>query len=513
MIRLPRAPLTTSAESDERHLAAVLLRRTRQHPTAVVAAAGFAASALTVLSGGRSATVPGAIPLTTWFGILSSGGYRPGGDPMRGLLLLAGIFGLVLLWLSVVLRPHAATSTERRTWAIAGAWSVPLLVGPPLLSSDVYTYAAQGMLVDRGRDPYSVGPSALGNVRAVAALDPAWRGVPSPYGPVATRFEHLAVVLGGGGPLGAVIVFRLVAAGCVVAIGLLAADLAGPHRIQGLVLTVLNPLVLLQVISAAHLEGLVCALLLGALVAVRRGNAMLGIVLACVAGAVKAPAFVAVVAIIAAQRQGQTGRRAWRGSARDVTAAVAVCGALTMLVPHGWGWVDALRTPALGYTPLAPASLVGDLFKPIIQAASFDDLAAGGRTVALLAAGCIVGYLALSGRRRPLEATVGLGLIAVALLSPVIYPWYLLWGALCLAPVARRYDRDVLVLTCAVGCVVAAPGLSRLAADLISTGLAGCIIGIVSGGLRLGRADRGLWPVRRWRVPTIGAEPHPRSAK
>jgi len=471
--------------------------------------AGFAASALTVLTGGRTGTVPGAVPLTTWFGILSPGGYRPGGSPVSGLLLLAGIFSLVLLWLSLALRSHAATSTEERTWVIAGAWSFPLLVGPPLLSSDVYTYAAQGVLVDRGSDPYSVGPSALGSVRAVAAVDPAWRSVPSPYGPVAIWFEHLAVVLGGG-PLGAVIVFRLCAAACVVAIGLLAADLAGSHRVRALILTVLNPLVLLQVISATHLEGLVCALLLGALVAVRRGNVVLGIVLACVAGAVKAPAFVAVVVIIAAQRQGQAGRRAWQGSVRDVAAALAVCAGLTMLVPHGWGWVNALETPALGYTPGAPASLVGDLFKPIIQPASFDDLAAGGRTVALLAAGCIVAYLAVSARRRPLEATVGLGLIAVALLSPVIYPWYLLWGALCLAPTARRHDRDLLVLACAIGCVVAVPGLSRLVVDLISTGLIGCIIAIVVGGrLQRGRDDRAPRPVRRWHVvPTIRVEPH-----
>ena len=509
MIRVTHTPLATSVQSDGRQLAAAVLWRTRQHPTAAVAVAGFAASALTVIAGGRTGTVPGAVPLTTWFGILSPGGYRPGGSPVPGLLLLAGIFSLVLLWLSLALRSHAATSTEERTWVIAGAWSFPLLVGPPLLSSDVYTYAAQGVLVDRGRDPYSVGPSVLGNVRVVAAVDPAWRSVPSPYGPVAMRFEHLAVVLGGG-PLGAVIVFRLCAAACVVAIGLLAADLAGSHRVRALILTVLNPLVLLQVISATHLEGLVCALLLGALVAVRRGNVVLGIVLACVAGAVKAPAFVAVVVIIAAQRQGQTGRRAWRGGARDVAAALAVCAGLTMLVPHGWGWVNALETPALGYTPGAPASLVGDLFKPIIQPASFDDLAAGGRTVALLAASCIVAYLAVTARRRALEATVGLGLIAVALLSPVIYPWYLLWGALCLAPTARRHDRDLLVLACAIGCVVAVPGLSRLVVDLISTGLIGCIIAIVVGGRQQrGRDDRAPRPVRRWHVvPTIRVEPH-----
>jgi hypothetical protein len=474
----PRAPRQVWA--GRRRLPELLITQARRHPTTVVAGAGFAASTLTVLAGGRVGTVRTTIPLTTWFGIASPSGYRPGGSAVPGLLLLAGIFTLVLLWVSVARRPQPAMSTEARVWAIAGAWSLPLVVGPPLLSSDVYTYAAQGLLVERGLDPYSLGPSALGNIGAVAAVDPAWRGVPSPYGPLATRLESLAVVLGGGGPLGAVIVFRLLALGCVVAIGLLAANLASPRRIPALTLTVLNPLVLLQVISAAHFEGLVCALLLGALVLVRRGNPTLGIVLACAAAAVKAPAFVAVLAIIAWQRQGQPARQAWLSGARDTAVAVATCAGLTMLVPHGWGWIDALNTQALGYTPGEPASLVGDLVKPIVQSASFDDLSAGGRTTALLAAGFLVAYLSVTARRRALEATAGLGLVAAALLSPVIYPWYVLWGALCLAPIARARGRDLLILASATSCLMAVPGLPRLTVDLISVSLTACILVIVA---------------------------------
>ena len=344
-----------------------LLALARRHLTVLVAAAGCAASTLTVLAGGRTGTVRVSIPLTTWFGLASSSGYGPGGSPVPGLLLVTGIFILVMVWLALVRRPNPATRTETRVWVIAAAWAMPLALGPPLLSSDVYTYAAQGKLVSRGLDPYSVGPAALGNTRAVAAVDPAWRGVPSPYGPLATQVEHLAVFLGGGGPLAAVIALRLLAVACVISTGLLAAELAGPRRIPALIMTVLNPLVLLQVVSAAHLEGLLCALLLGALVAARRGRSTLAIVLACAAGAVKAPALLAVLAIIAWQRQGHNGRRAWLGTARDVAVALTTCAALTALVPHGWGWINSLETPTLGYTPAAPASLIGALlFKPIV---------------------------------------------------------------------------------------------------------------------------------------------------
>jgi hypothetical protein len=471
----PGAPAEATLPAADRSVAAsgAFVRAVR-HPTAWFAAAGFAASALTVVAGGRVGTIQINIPLTTWFGLLSRNGYRPGESLVPGTLLMAGIAGLVLLWLVLVRGPHPAVRTERQVWLVAGAWVTPLLVGPPLLSNDVYSYAAQGLLVDRGLDPYSVGPSALGHIPAVGAVDPAWRSVPSPYGPLATWFEHFAIVVAGGNPLGAVVVFRLVAAACVVGIGVIAAALAGSRRIPALTLTVLNPLVLLQVISAAHLEGLLCVLLLGALLAQRRGNHVLGIVLGCAAAAIKVPALVAVIAGIVARQRGA--RPAWLAVARDAGLALAACLGLSMLVPHGWGWASSLNTPALNYTSGAPASLFADVLHLFIRWASFDDLAMAARAAALLAAACIVVYLTATTRQRPLEMTVGFGLLAVALLSPVIYPWYLLWGVLCLAPVARGYLRKLLIATCASAAVMAVPGLPGYAADLIAAALAVCAV-------------------------------------
>lgn len=462
-----------------------------RRPTVGYAVAGFAAGTLTMLAGGRTGTVRLTTPLSTWFGLLTRRGYGPGASPVPGVLLMAGLIVLAGLWLHLVRRPHPALRTERDVWTLAGAWALPFVLGPPLLSSDVYTYAAQGLLIGHGLDPYSVGPSALGHGSAVAAVDPAWRSVPSPYGPLATWFQHFSVVAGGGTALGGVIVMRLTAVAAVVAIGLLAADLAGPRRVPTLALTVLNPLALVQVISAEHLEGVFCALLLGALVARRHGNRVLAVVLACAAAAVKAPGFVAVLALIAWQRPGP---RRWLDTLRDAAVAVAATAGLTMLVPHGWGWIPALNTPTLGYTPAAPASLIGDLCKPIVRPASFDDLTTAGRTAALLAAGCVVAYLTATAQRRAVERTVGFGLIATALLSPVIYPWYLLWGVVCLAPLAQGRLRSLLVLICASGTVMAAPGLPRVTADLIDLVVAGWAVIIIAptDALRIFRS-RKIW--------------------
>ena len=106
---------------------------------------------------------------------------------------------------------------------------------------------------------------------------------------MATVLEHIAVDIGRS-QLGAVIVLRVVACLSVIAIGLLATALTRHWR-QSLVLacTVLNPVVLLQVVSAVHFEGIVGALLLASLVALRRGWITAALVAGCAAVLREAP--------------------------------------------------------------------------------------------------------------------------------------------------------------------------------------------------------------------------------
>lgn len=441
------------------HALAFAREHVRARPSVALAIAGFTAASLTVVAGGRVGTVKAVIPLTNWMGLLAVQGRRAG-DYLPGTLMLAGILVLVVLWIVAIRLHQAGNGSERGVWWIAGSWSVPFVLGPPMLSNDVWTYAAQGLMLRGGLDPYSVGPSALGNVHAIAAVDPSWRSQPSPYGPLATTVQHLAIAISGGSPLGAALVFRALGVVCFIAIGLLSADLAGSRRVQALTLTILNPLLLLHVVSGAHLESAMCALLLGALVAAHQRRWVLALVLACAAGSVKAPAFIAVLAIVALHNEGLRGWSAWRMAARDIGVAVLSVLAFTAIVTNGWGWVRALNTPTLGHTPLAPASLISDLYTPIVKSASFDDLAAGGRIATMLAAVCIVIFLTVTARRRTLARTVGYGLLAVGLLGPVVYPWYLLWGILCLAPTARAARRDWIVLISAVGCVLNPPGFT-----------------------------------------------------
>jgi hypothetical protein len=429
----------------------------------LTAAPGFVAGGLAVVAGGQAGVLGTTTPLTTWLGLLSLTGYRPGHSWLAGLLLFLGVAALVLLWLVVLGRN--AQWTEPDLWWIAAAWSAPFVIGPPLISKDVFSYAAQGLMLRSGLDPYSSGVSALGAVRtdgaasALATVDPTWRSAPSPYGPLATTIEHLAIAISGGNPLGAVVVLRGLAVVSVVAIGVLAVHLAGDRRTQALTLTVLNPLVLVHLVSGSHFEAPMGALLLGSLVAAKRNHWVWALVLACAAGSIKAPAFLAVPAIVVAHAFVQQGLRTRLLVAlRDVGVSVAGFTGFTLLIDNGLGWIKGLNTPALGYTPFAPASLIADLFKPVVSGASFDNLVTGGRVTCLLAAACIVSYLIATAGIRPLEQTVGYGLVAVALLSPTIFPWYLLWGALCLVGTADVRQRDWLVAGCGVASVAAITG-------------------------------------------------------
>jgi alpha-1,6-mannosyltransferase len=442
----------------------------RAHPSVTLGAAGFVAGWVTVIAGGRVGTVKSVIPLTSWFGLLSRNGHRKG-DYLAGSVMVAGIVILLLLWLVAIRFMLSGRTSERQVWLMAGTWATPFVIGPPLLSNDVFTYSAQGLLLRNGLDPYSVGPSALGNVRAVAAVDPSWRSVPSPYGPLATTIQHLAIAISGGSPLGATIVFRALGVLCLVAIGLLAAELAGPRRGQALTMTVLNPLLLLQVVSAAHLDGAMCVLLLAAVLAANQQRWALGMVLAAAAGSIKAPAFLAALAIIAVH---QTYGWSWRNLARDVGIGGVTIVGLSLMVPNGWGWFAALDTPALGHTSLAPASLLADSFDPIVRSASFDDLATAGRITALAAAGCIVAYLTLTAHSRALDRIVGYGMLATGMLSPVVYPWYLLGAVTVLAPTARGIRRDWLVFLSAVCCLLSPPGFT----SSISTRLGAIFAGV-----------------------------------
>src|SRR5262249_22463053 len=71
---------------------------------------------------------------------------------------------LAWLWLGALATPGRARLISRAQLDRAMLlWALPLLVAPPMFSRDVYSYLAQSAMVNRGLDPYVLGPAdALG---------------------------------------------------------------------------------------------------------------------------------------------------------------------------------------------------------------------------------------------------------------------------------------------------------------------------------------------------------------
>jgi hypothetical protein len=258
-------------------------------------------------------------------------------------------------------------------------------------------------------------------------------------------------------------------------IGRLAADLA-PRRAAAVVtLTALNPLVLLYVISAARLDGILVAVLLLAMAAARRRHWFAAVATTALAACVLPQGLLAVPFVIAVHvldaRKSQSVRDRLAVLGVDVLIAAAVVAAAGFAIRDGFGWVAATAHQFGSHTPFGAASVIGAVLAPAVPDAPYDDLFASGAVTALTAAACVVGYLLLTVRRRPLPRSVGYALLAVALLGLVLLPWYLLWGTVLLAPAATGPRRRWVLALTGLGAVLNPAGFSDAVGARVTAGI------------------------------------------
>jgi hypothetical protein len=179
-------------------------------------------------------------------------------------LWLSAIAGGVGLAAALVAVRRGARPSVRALLIAAGVVVAILTVLPPVGSTDSLDYMAFGRMVVLGHSPYVMVPWDLRRLHdAVGKSIPwEWSRIPSTYGPAATVEQYVAARL--GGTSAARIVFWLkvgnaVAFGTVayVADRLLRADAAA--RLRAHLLWTINPLLIWQLIAAAHLDVLAAA--------------------------------------------------------------------------------------------------------------------------------------------------------------------------------------------------------------------------------------------------------------
>lgn len=382
---------------------------------------------------------------------LALGGETAGALPARELLApsspravlgLVGVyFGLVLLTAAWALLGRLVGGTDRpspRALALVLAvWAAPLLLAPPLFSRDVYSYLAQGAMVDAHLDVYAHGPARLGGPLA-DEVAPLWQHTGAPYGPV---FLALAAALSGltrgqlpAGLLG----MRLVA---LLGVALMAAALprlarhCGADPSAALWLGVLNPLVLLHLVAGAHNDAVMLGLLGLGLVAALGRRPVLGAVLVTLAALVKAPAVLGLAVVLVVQLR--AGRRPVPAVLATLAAAAATTVAATAAAGTGYGWIGALDTPVSAQN-WALTSLLGRATRSLLEHLGSDLAPLAVPVWHALGLALTAGLLAVIWwrlRPRPVYA-LGLSLAAVAAFGPAIRPWYALWALFLIAAAA-----------------------------------------------------------------------------
>ncbi|MEU8793575.1 polyprenol phosphomannose-dependent alpha 1,6 mannosyltransferase MptB [Streptomyces sp. NPDC048643] len=384
---------------------------------------------------------------------LALGGETAGALPAQDLLApgsgqavlgLVGVyFGVVLLiaaWVllgSVVRGPEPPT--PRSLLLVLAVWAAPLLLAPPLFSRDVYSYIAQGAMVDAHIDVYAYGPAQLGGPLA-DEVAPVWQQTATPYGPVFLVLASVLSALTRGQLPAGLIGMRLIA---LLGVALMAAALprlarhSGADPAAALWLGALNPLVLLHLVAGAHNDAIMLGLLGVGLVAARGRWPVLGVVLITLAALVKAPAALGLVAVVALRSRGRGPRAVLRHTVTTTTAAVATTVVATAVAGTGYGWIAALKTPVSPHN-WSPTSLLGR-----VTGAVLEELGSGLAPFALPAwhaAGLVVTaalllFIWLRLRPGPVYA-LGLSLAAVAVFGPAVRPWYALWGLFLIAAAA-----------------------------------------------------------------------------
>ncbi|MFD7228670.1 polyprenol phosphomannose-dependent alpha 1,6 mannosyltransferase MptB [Streptomyces sp. NPDC059881] len=417
-----------------------------------------ASGALAVAAGG---TVAGALPVRDPWGLWVPHG--SGVTVAGAVLAYAGLTLLVLAWWAYGrLLAKGEGPGVRDTLVTLGWWAAPLVLAPSLYSADVYSYIAQGAMVLDGHDVYTQGPSVLAadsrGADAAASVGGHWTDTPAPYGPVFLVLAKGVVWVTGGTLVPAVLGMRLIAVAALVLIAWAVRRLAvecGADESRALWLAALNPLLLMHVVGGAHNDGLMIGLMLTGVVLALRGRWVVGSAVVALAVLIKSPAALALLfigVIVVRRGDGSLARRLPKALLGPGLVAAAVAVAATLLGGTGFGWLGTQSVAGTIHTPLSLSSDLGQGLGALAHALTGAELLTVKEAVQSLGLAVAVAAIAffalaaLRGRLHPVRG-LGLSLLVLVALSPMVQPWYLLWGtAVVAATVSAWDDRIVPVL-------------------------------------------------------------------
>ena len=338
--------------------------------------------------------------------------------PIAGPIAAAS-FGLLTLGWLLVLRDAESLPLRAVMWAIGVIYAM-LLIAPPLLSTDVFTYLSAGRLeVLHGINPYLHGPVVKPEDPVFGWTGLVWCDTPTVYGPI---FSLISAALANSSLAFGLWTLKLVAALSALACAALTWSIAkaiGRPAMPAMLFVALNPVLLVHGIGGGHNDLLMlAAVLLAVRLAVGARPMAAGGVLAS-AVAIKATA--GLVLPIGA------GRRADRGARRAAAGFAAVfvtIGAVGTLV-YGFSWLRIPSTIANGVS--RNAGELSSIPGMIAGYGRLGELGAPARIV--LGVGALICLIAavrfaLKGGDRWI-AGAGFAVLAAMVFTSQLHPWYI----------------------------------------------------------------------------------------
>lgn len=400
------------------------------------AALGLAGSLTIAWAGPRAVSTPA----TGWWYMPA----LPGGRSAANVLVYVGVGVLCLAWVGV--GRSANGPGTRWLLIIAGLWLTPLALAPPMFSHDAYSYLAQGTVLHLGHNPYHDAPAVLaglGRGHVLAGVAPFWRHTTAPYGPLFLGAVSLIVAVTGSHLVAGILVLRALELIGIVLIARYVPRLAGAlgaDAARATWLALLSPIILLQLVAAAHNDVLMAGLLVAGITVALQGRPLAGVALCALAATFKVPGLAGAAFItVAWMREEHTPADRVRFLLGAVLSAGSVLTVVSLGTDLGLSWLSSsvFAAPARVRLAITPATQVGYTVVSLLHDAGvkvrpINIESAFTKVSTALIAGLGL-WLLYRARIATLASRLGLLLLLVAAGGPATWPWYFSWGLVLLA--------------------------------------------------------------------------------
>ena len=341
-------------------------------------------------------------------------------------LHVGGLIGvLILMFASYALAVRAADRLSARAVLMAiAAFNALMLLAPPLLSTDVFSYQAYARMGQvYGISPYTHGPHAIALDPLYSFIGAKWVSIPSAYGPVFTALSYLLTPLTIAASALAYKAIAALASLVTVALVWNGARLRGVDPVKAAALVGLNPLIVVYGVGGGHNDLLMLAALMAGIFAILQHRDRAGGGLMVLGAGIKLTALMFLpFAVASGGRLGAQKRR------RDILIGAGTAGVLLATLAFaafGTGPLHLLgtleRTQGMGDWKSIPGFISTRLGLGTVGHAA-------GMGLAVIFA-IVFAWLVRRVWRGEMDWIDGAGWTAVALLitASSLLPWYVAW--------------------------------------------------------------------------------------